>query len=81
MKPALTPRKDTWEALLQRTGVPGIHFEDYPQLQGDTLPEWSHVSAADAPRFTAALAPLVERAFAQRSRRTRAASRGALSAR
>ncbi len=61
----LTPRKDTWEALLQRTGVPGIHFEDHPQLQGDTLPEWSHVSAADAPRFTAALAPMVERAFAQ----------------
>jgi hypothetical protein len=68
----LTPRKDTWDALLQRTGVPGLHFEDYPQLQGDTLPEWSHISAADAPRFTTALAPMVERAFAQQDAGPRA---------
>jgi hypothetical protein len=57
------PRKQTWDLLLQRTGVPGIHFEDYPQLQGYTLPEWSHLSAVEANRFTAALAPLVEQAF------------------
>ena len=61
----LTPRKDTWEALLQRTGSPGIHFEDYPQLQGYALPEWSHLGTAEAKRFTTALAPLVEREFAR----------------
>jgi len=58
-----TPRAPTWDVLLQRTGTPGIHFEDYPQLQGYELPEWSHLTAADAKRFTTALVPLVEREF------------------
>ncbi len=57
------PRAQTWDVLLQRTGAPGIHFEDYPQLQGYELPEWSHLTAADAARFTAQLQPLVEREF------------------
>ncbi|MFC5578859.1 hypothetical protein ACFPOA_12655 [Lysobacter niabensis] len=57
------PRAQTWDVLLQRTGAPGIHFEDYPQLQGYELPEWSHLTAADARRFTAQLQPLVEREF------------------
>jgi hypothetical protein len=61
----LTPRKDTWEALLQRAGVSGVHFEDHPQLQGYALPEWSHLSAADARRYTTALAPLVESELAR----------------
>lgn len=60
-----TPRTRTWDVLLQRTGMPGIHFEDHPQLQGYELPEWSHLTAADAKRFTTALAPLVEREFAR----------------
>lgn len=59
-----TPRARTWDVLLQRTGTPGIHFEDHPQLQGYELPEWSHLTAADAKRFTTALAPLVESEFA-----------------
>jgi hypothetical protein len=58
-----TPRAGTWDVLLQRTGAPGVHFEDYPQLQGYELPEWSHLTAADAERFTAQLQPLVEREF------------------
>lgn len=57
------PRARTWDVLLQRTGVPGIHFEDYPQLQGYTQPEWSHLSASEAMRFTAALAPVVQQAW------------------
>lgn len=57
------PRAQTWDVLLQRAGVPGIHFEDHPQLQGYELPEWSHLTAADAHRFTARLQPLVEREF------------------
>jgi hypothetical protein len=57
------PRAGTWDALLQRTGAPGIHFEDYPELQGYILPEWSHLAAPEADRFTAALAPLVEQEF------------------
>lgn len=58
------PRKQTWDLLLQRTGAPGIHFTDHPELQGYLLPEWSHLSAEEADRFTAALVPLVEREFA-----------------
>ena len=59
------PREETWDPLLQRTGAPGIHFDDHPQLQGFELPEWSHLTSADADRFTAALVPLVMVEFAR----------------
>ncbi len=58
------PRATTWDVLLQKTNTPGIHFEDYPQLQGYTLPEWSHLSHAEADRFTAAVVPIVQQIFA-----------------
>ena len=58
------PRAETWDRLLRETGAPGIHFQDYPELQGYWLPEWSHMSRAEAERFTAALAPIVERVSA-----------------
>ena len=58
------PRATTWDVLLEKTGVPGIHFEDHPAMQGLRLPEWSHLAAADARKYTAALQPLVEQAFA-----------------
>jgi hypothetical protein len=57
------PRARTWDALLAATGVPGIHFEDYPQLQGYYLPEWSHMSRAEGERFTAALYGIIARDF------------------
>ena len=59
------PRANTWDLLLERTHTPGIHFEDYPELQGYDLPEWSHMSPSEAERFTAALVPIVEREFAK----------------
>jgi len=49
--------------LLKRTNTPGIHFEDHPELQGYELPEWSHLSASEANRFTAALMPIVQQEF------------------
>ena len=55
------PRARTWDLLLAKTGAPGIYFEDYPELQGLDLPEWSHLSPADAGRFTAALYQILER--------------------
>ena len=58
------PRADSWDRLLAQTGAPGIHFQDHAALQGYTLPEWSHMSASEAERFTAALAPMVEGALA-----------------
>jgi hypothetical protein len=57
------PRASTWDVLLQRTGAPGIHFEDYPELQGLNLPEWSHLSAADAEVFTERLCRILQRDF------------------
>jgi hypothetical protein len=61
------PRESTWDVLIAKAGVPGIHFEDYPELQGYHLPEWSHLSASEADRFTAALYPIAERAFASQA--------------
>ncbi len=55
------PRAKTWDALLAKVGVPGIHFEDHPELQGLNLPEWSHLAAADADRFTEGLCRLIQR--------------------
>jgi hypothetical protein len=57
------PRASTWDALLAASGAPGIHFEDYPELQGYELPEWSHPTRAEAERFTAALYGLIARDF------------------
>ena len=54
------PRAETWDVLLQRTGAPGIHFEDYPELQGYDLPEWSHLSPAHADVFTERLYRILE---------------------
>jgi hypothetical protein len=57
------PRGENWDVLLKRSGAPGIHFEDYPELQGLTLPEWSHLSAADAERFTETLCRILQRDY------------------
>jgi hypothetical protein len=69
------PRATTWDVLLQRTGAPGIHFQDYPQLQGYEQPEWSHLSASEANRFSAALVPLVQREFERQEARRAIATR------
>jgi hypothetical protein len=57
------PRPRTWDALLAATGAPGIYFEDYPELQGYEIPEWSHLTHAEAERFTATLYGIVVRDF------------------
>jgi len=62
------PVATTWNVLLRRTGAPGISFADHPELQGFEPPEWSHLSHADAERYTALLAPRAEQAFAAQAR-------------
>lgn len=57
------PRSRTWEALLAATGAPGIHFEDFPELQGYNLPEWSHMTRPEAERFTGVLYHIIARDF------------------
>lgn len=48
------PRAKTWDRLLRETGSFGVHFEDHPEMQGLEVPEWSHLSAESATRFTRA---------------------------
>lgn len=48
------PRDRTWDRLLREADVFGIHFEDYPDMQGLELPELSHLTREDAARFTRA---------------------------
>jgi hypothetical protein len=55
------PRAATWDPLLAQAAAGGIHFEDHPELQGYDLPEWSHLSASEAVRFTEALCGLIRR--------------------
>jgi hypothetical protein len=56
------PRHSTWDVLLARTGAPGIHFEDHPELaEGLEFPEWSHMSRDSAERYTERLYRLLER--------------------
>ena len=55
------PRAKTWDVLLAKTGAPGVHFQDHPELQGFWLPEWSHLAARDAVRFTDALYRIIKR--------------------
>jgi hypothetical protein len=53
----LNPRARDWERLLKETKVPGIYFEDYPELASFTCPEWSHLSAGDSVEFSKRLVP------------------------
>jgi hypothetical protein len=53
-------RERNYDELLRRTGLPGLHFEDHPEMQGYWIPEWSHMARADADRYTAAVYPLIK---------------------
>jgi hypothetical protein len=59
----LFARATSWDVLLAKSGAPGIHFEDYPELQGLELPEWSHLAHADAKKYTAALHAIIVRDY------------------
>jgi len=61
------PRAKTWDVLLAKTGAPGVHFQDHPELQGFWLPEWSHLAARDAVRFTQALYAIIQRDIEHRA--------------
>lgn len=58
-----TPRAQTWDPLLQQTAVPGIYFEDFPELSSFECPEWSHLSAAESVEFTKRLVPHLRQAL------------------
>jgi hypothetical protein len=75
----LLPREATWDALLRGTGAQGVHFEDYPQMQGLDLPEWSHLSRAAAATFTRAYVDVLAKDVAWLTPRVRKGSLGGTS--
>ncbi|HEY9216711.1 MAG TPA: hypothetical protein VIO94_01580 [Phenylobacterium sp.] len=56
---ALFPRDRYWDRLLRETHSVGVHWEDYPQMQGYRLPETSHLHPRDAEAYTAHLARIL----------------------
>lgn len=63
----LTPRDPFWSGIIEATGSPGIHYEDYESLRDFECPEWSHLTAEDAEEFTRRLIPLIKDALAGQS--------------
>lgn len=67
------PRERFWNRLLAETDSAGVFWLDHPQLQGYFLPEWSHIEAKDAERYTRALTPIlydaIEKKKAERAAR------------
>jgi|ETNmetMinimDraft_22_1059887.scaffolds.fasta_scaffold00036_12 hypothetical protein len=57
------PREQIWDPLLERTQVPGIHFEDHEELAGFPCPEWSHLSNEDSIEYTKRLIPHLKTAL------------------
>jgi hypothetical protein len=53
------PRERFWDRLVEKTDAVGVTWHDHPQLQGYSLPEWSHLDPRDAERYTRALAPII----------------------
>lgn len=60
------PRARFFDVVVRSVDAVGIHFEDHPELQDVTIPEWSHVSSRDSPRFTRALIAVLRRELAAR---------------
>jgi hypothetical protein len=58
------PRERFWNRLLEETKTQGVTFLDHPDMQGFWLPEWSHIEARDAERYSRVLARLVSDALA-----------------
>lgn len=46
------PRHNVWDRLLHDTASFGVYFEDYPDMQHFSCPDWSHLSRKDAIAFT-----------------------------
>jgi hypothetical protein len=60
MENTTAPRAGFWDRILAVSGSPGIHFEDYPALSDFACPEWSHLTAGDAVRYSRAVLPILK---------------------
>ena len=59
-EPDIAPRELTWDILIEKSGALGLHFTDHKQMQGYSLPEWSHMTGEEADRFTANFYQLIQ---------------------
>ena len=64
----IAPRAKTWDPLIAQSGALGLHFLDHPEMQGYDLPEWSHMSGAEADRFTPVFYRLLQTELAARAK-------------
>jgi hypothetical protein len=46
------PRAKVWDKLVHDTGAFGEYFEDYPEMQHLSMPDWSHLTKPSAIAFT-----------------------------
>ncbi|MEM7184889.1 MAG: hypothetical protein AAF518_28605, partial [Spirochaetota bacterium] len=46
------PRKKYWDRLLQTSGAPGIHFQDFESLKNFKCPDYSHLTTQDSLQYT-----------------------------
>jgi len=54
------PRTEYWDTITTLTGIPTIHFEDYPELSGFECPDASHLDVTDTVQFTESFTKLVK---------------------
>ncbi len=60
------PRERFFDVVIDSVDAVGVHFDDHPELQDVTIPEWSHISSRNSPRFTRALVQILRRELAVR---------------
>ena len=54
------PKQQLWDKIADWTGIPTVHFKDYPELARFECPDTSHLDAADVPQFTRNLARIIK---------------------
>jgi hypothetical protein len=54
------PKAEYWDRIETLSGIPTIHFADYPELASFDCPDNSHIDATDALEFTRRLIPIVK---------------------
>jgi len=60
------PRERFFDDVVDSVDAVGVHFDDHPELQDVTIPEWSHIASRDSPRFTRALIQILRRELTAR---------------
>lgn len=54
MENIMTPRDKVWDPLVRETHSLGIYYDDYPEMRGLNVVEYSHLSGDSALKFTRA---------------------------